>query len=89
MVQFEQQNLSAKLSPVGSGVKQVEVPSFIDIVRWGDRMAGRNRQKCEPLVLLDDAFAVTPRPPVLLGKTSGVRILGPGVIEGILIEPLS
>ena len=63
------QHLGAKFVPVGAAIDQMQVPSLVDLIGRGDRVAGPQGEVEEATVFFDDPSGESEVPTVLAGQS--------------------
>ena len=63
------QHLGAKFVPVGAAIDQMQVPSLVDLIGWGDRVAGSQGEEEKASVFFDDPLGESELPTVLTGQS--------------------
>jgi hypothetical protein len=63
------QHLGAKFVPVGAAIDQMQVPSLVNLIGWGDRVAGSQGEEEEASVFFDDPSGESEVPTVFAGQS--------------------
>ena len=69
VVQSMLQHMGAKFVPVGAAIDQMQVPSLVDLIGRGDRVAGSQGEEEKASVFFDDPSGESEVPTVLAGQS--------------------
>ena len=63
------QHMGAKFVPVGAAIDQMQVPSLVDLIGRGDRVAGPQGEEEKASVFFDDPSGESKVPTVFAGQS--------------------